>query len=353
MSLIVSEKRHSFDSKYRYVLFPLALLYWGILFWRNLFYMIGFFVSKRLPCKVVSVGNLTAGGTGKTPAVIYLANLIKSTGKSVAVLSRGYGRKTSGTQLVTDGISLPKDWHTVGDEPTFMAQSLKGVPVAVDENRYRGGTYLVQRFNPDVIILDDAFQHRALIRDVDIVLLNSRDAPADHKLLPYGILREPWIHLSRADVLFFTKTNLNPPPTFLKHKVRATKLPYFYSIMKPADFVTDRNRQKKQISELKEKNILAFSGIGDPSGFLHTLKKTGIYPIETAAFPDHYVYTPRDIEELRKQYERVKGEGIITTEKDWIKLKELDLKDLPIFSLPIQFIPDRKGKEKILTMIFN
>mgnify|MGYP000217417798 FL=1 len=160
------------DPRLRYVLFPLAMLFWGILFWRNLFYTFGFFVSRKLPTKVISIGNITTGGTGKTPAVIYLANILIKRGKTVAVLSRGYGRKTAGTQLVTDGNTPVLDWRNFGDEPTLISKALSGVPVVVDEKRHRGGMFLVDRFNPDVIIMDDAFQHRKLGRDIDIVLLS-------------------------------------------------------------------------------------------------------------------------------------------------------------------------------------
>ena len=161
----------------------MALLYWGITFWRNLFYSAGFFVTRKLPAKVISVGNITSGGTGKTPAVIYLAKMLLSQGHRVSILSRGYGRKTAGTQLVTDGKTPVTDWRNFGDEPTLMANALTGVPIVVDNNRHRGGMVLVDRFNPDIIIMDDAFQHRAIERDIDIVLINSQDSRATHKLL--------------------------------------------------------------------------------------------------------------------------------------------------------------------------
>jgi len=143
----------------------------------------------------------------------------------VAVLSRGYGRKTAGTQLVTDGNTPVLDWRNFGDEPTLISKALSGVPVVVDEKRHRGGMFLVDRFNPDVIIMDDAFQHRAIERDVDIVLINSQDQRSDHKLLPYGFLREPWIHLKRAHAIIFTKTNLmKPAPTGPIFKIHGQKL---------------------------------------------------------------------------------------------------------------------------------
>ena len=116
----------------KYLLFPLALFYWGIVYWRNLFYSVGFFISKKLPTKVISVGNITTGGTGKTPAVIFLTKTLSEKGIRCAILSRGYGRKTAGTQLVTDGRAPVEDWRNFGDEPSLMAKSLPGIPIVVD-----------------------------------------------------------------------------------------------------------------------------------------------------------------------------------------------------------------------------
>ena len=127
---------------YRIFLFPLALFYWGLMFWRNLFYNIGVFVSHSLPCKVISIGNITTGGTGKTPAVIYLAKLLKNRGQRVAVLSRGYGRSTTGTVVVSTGDNKINNWKMVGEEPALLAEKLPDIPLVVDENRYRGGITL-------------------------------------------------------------------------------------------------------------------------------------------------------------------------------------------------------------------
>ena len=215
----------SLSGKSRYLLFPLALFYWGAVLWRNLFYTIGFFVTRHLPVPVISVGNLTVGGTGKTPAVIYLAQKLQENGFKPAVLSRGYGRRTTGTVVVSDGEKCLAGWEKGGDEPYLMAKRLSGIPVVVDELRYRGGCFIVEKFHPDVILLDDAFQHRALARDLDIVLLNSQDSPEAYKMLPYGKLREPPFHLRRADVLIWTKRNLSRPPVSVRSRVAQQSVP--------------------------------------------------------------------------------------------------------------------------------
>ena len=181
---------------HKYLLFPLALLYWGIIFWRNLFYNFNFFITHKIKSKVISVGNISLGGTGKTPVVIFLALLLSKTGRKVAILSRGYGRATKGLFLVSKGDGLILcSWEDCGDEPYMMAQKLPNLPILVDENRYRGSLYLEKNFNPDIIIMDDGFQHRALHRDLDIVLVNGGDNINNHRLLPYGILLS-LIHIS-------------------------------------------------------------------------------------------------------------------------------------------------------------
>ena len=336
------------DPRLRYVLFPLAMLFWGILFWRNLFYTFGFFVSRKLPTKVISIGNITTGGTGKTPAVIYLANILIKRGKKVAVLSRGYGRKTAGTQLVTDGNTSVLDWRNFGDEPTLISKALSGVPVVVDEKRHRGGMFLVDRFNPDVIIMDDAFQHRAIERDVDIVLINSQDQRSDHKLLPYGFLREPWIHLKRAHAIIFTKTNLMKPAPFLRSMARKSRVPRFRSVLLCGPLVSPEGEYKEI---LKENSVLALSAVGDHGGFMRTLNSAGLNVVEELAFKDHHDYTQDDVELTQKHLLKSGAEYVVTTEKDMVKLDQLDLSRIEIYSIGIEFKLSKKAENRLLEII--
>ena len=336
------------DPRLRYVLFPLAMLFWGILFWRNLFYTFGFFVSRKLPTKVISIGNITTGGTGKTPAVIYLANILIKRGKRVAVLSRGYGRKTAGTQLVTDGNTPALDWRNFGDEPTLISKALSGVPVVVDEKRHRGGMFLVDRFNPDVIIMDDAFQHRAIERDVDIVLINSQDQRSDHKLLPYGFLREPWIHLKRAHAIIFTKTNLMKPAPFLRSMARKSRVPRFRSVLLCGPLVSPEGEHKEI---LKENSALALSAVGDHGGFMRTLNSAGLNVVEELVFRDHHDYIQDDVELTQKHLLKSGAEYVVTTEKDMVKLDQLDLSRIEIYSIGIEFKLSKKAENRLLEII--
>jgi len=345
----VLEWKRPAESKLRYVLFPLAMLYWGILFWRNIFYTFGFFISRKLPAKVISIGNITAGGTGKTPAVIYLAKLLLKNKRTVGILSRGYGRKTAGTQLVTDGEKTVNDWRNFGDEPTLIAQTLTGVPVVVDSNRHRGGMFLIENFDPEIIIMDDAFQHRAIERDIDIVLINSQDTRAEHKLLPYGFLREPWTSLKRAHVLIFTKSNIKRPPTFLISMVKQTKRPWFQSALISGRMTSSNGKKKEVIKGIK---TLAISAVGDTRGFIKTLKNRGLCVVDTMTFIDHYNYTQADIEEAKKKIMNSTAEIAVTTTKDMVKLSQLDLSGLDIYDIETEF-KLRQGDEKKLMDIIG
>ena len=331
------------DHRLRYVLFPLAMLFWGILFWRNLFYTFGFFVSRKLPTKVISIGNITTGGTGKTPAVIYLAKILIKRGKKVAVLSRGYGRKTAGTQLVTDGNTPALDWRNFGDEPTLISKALSGVPVVVDEKRHRGGMFLVDRFNPDVIIMDDAFQHRRIARDLDLVLIDALDPFGSDYLLPRGLLRESPTGLRRADFGVLTRSNL--VTDVVKQTIRrriAQCAPQLELV--ETDFVPRAlrctNGEEKPISVINNESVAAFCGIGNPAAFRHALEHAGAKIIRFRQFPDHYRYDRADIEDLASWASQDNlVDRVVCTHKDLVKIGLHHLGKKPLGALMIGLVP--------------
>ncbi len=307
-----------------YFLFPLAIFYWGVMYWRNLFYRYGFFVSRRLPCNVISVGNITVGGTGKTPTVIFLAQYFNRMGKKVAILSRGYGRTTKGTVLVSDGKEIKVHWKESGDEAFLISKKLSRVPVVVDEDRFRGGMFIIQQFNPEIILLDDGFQHRGLERDLDLVLVNSGDTIPDHKLLPYGLLREPWINIKRGSAILLTKTNLIKPKPYLLRKVKETGLPILRSVVRSSisSFSPDTPEN------LNGQTVFLVSAIGDSFGFKRTVEKMGCQIVGEKIFPDHFNYSQsawKNVESLLSS-----TDYIITTEKDWVKIESLNIKKLVI-----------------------
>ena len=299
----------------KYLLFPPALFYWGLVFWRNLFYKLGFFIVHKVDCKVLSIGNLTLGGTGKTPMVVFFAIYLISFGKKVAILSRGYGRATKGMVLVSKGDGdILCSWQDCGDEPYMIANKLKGVPVLVDENRYRGGLYLTENFNPDIIIMDDGFQHRALHRDLDIVLIDGGDSISEHRLLPYGKLREPWSNIIRADAIFITKKK---PSALIKRKIDETLLPRLYTKFIPTIRYPNCFSSKTDVDQ----NIFIISGIGNPSFFEKTVEQLGYEICGGKNFPDHYHYKREDLDEIELLMKESGASQILTTEKDWVKLK--------------------------------
>jgi tetraacyldisaccharide 4'-kinase len=182
------------------LLYPLYFFYLSIISIRNLLYDRNILSANKIDCKVISVGNISFGGTGKTPLTIALAKKLQSKYR-VAILSRGYKRDSRGTIVVTDGITKPYDWNTVGDEPFLMSQKLSSIPIVVDEDRSRGGNFLVNKFKPDIILLDDGFQQRNLHRDLDIVLLDVSNSNR------FNCWREPFGALNRSDILLLTKVN--------------------------------------------------------------------------------------------------------------------------------------------------
>ena len=304
-----------FKEYQRYLLFPIALFYWALVFWRNLFYKRNFFNVHKVDCKVLSIGNLTLGGTGKTPMVVFFAIYLNNLGKKVAVLSRGYGRSTKGTVLVSKGDgNILCSWQDCGDEPYMIANKLKGVPVLVDENRYRGGLYLTKNFNPDIIIMDDGFQHRALHRDLDIVLIDGGDNISEHRLLPYGKLREPWSNIIRADAIIITKKR---PSALIKRKIDETLLPQLYTRFIPAIRYPNSFSSETDVDQ----NVFIISGLGNPSFFEKTVERLGYEICGIKNFPDHYHYEKRDLDKIQLLMKESGASQILTTEKDWVKLK--------------------------------
>ncbi|PYX20646.1 MAG: tetraacyldisaccharide 4'-kinase [Acidobacteria bacterium] len=260
---------------------------------RNALYDRQMLPTKRLEGPVVSVGNLSVGGSGKTPFVILLGELLKARGIPFDVLSRGYGRQTRGVLLVDPGGSS----RDFGDEPLLIARRLD-IPVILGEERYQAGIFAEQKFGPRLHLLDDAFQHRALARDFDIVLVTADDA-RDH-LLPAGRLREPLTALQRADAVVLT----------------AGAAPDLFSV---DGKLVWRVRRGISAENVPPKPV-AFCGIARPQNFVLQLRKAGIEPSAEAVYRDHHAYTENDIRELLALKTQSEAGGFVTTEKDAVNL---------------------------------
>lgn len=321
----------------RILLFPLYLLslpYGGAVRMRSLLYSLKLLRTKMLPCPVISVGNITVGGTGKTPLVMALAKGLMEKGTSVAILSRGYkGMKTS-EPIVSDGKNIFLSPEESGDEPFLMARACQGIPVLVGKDRFLNGRIALQRFNVKGLLLDDGFQHLPLSRNINLLLIDSHMGFGDHTLLPRGILREPLSHLCRANLFLLTKVeNLETCKPLEKeiHKI-APSIPVFHSHYEPVCLVGPQE-EHEALHSLGGKKILALSGIANANYFSSLLRKCGMKIVREAIFPDHHLYTLNDLSFIK---ERGKGvDCIVTTEKDMVKLKKLNLDSLPLRALRI------------------
>lgn len=302
---------HFFENKWPAVLFwPLSLLYGIFMQLRNFCYDKQILRVHRVDCPIISIGNISVGGTGKTPAVLYLAAYFQRLNRKVAIISRGYGRKSKGLQVVTDGKSLLCDVEQAGDEPYMLATKLQNVPIIVDKDRVRGAVFVLRQFSPDIILLDDGFQHRRLFRDLDIITLNLDSPLGNGFVLPVGPLREFKINLERASLLWFNG-NKKDQTIVLKFKK-----PVIY-----AEYViTDILDKSGRSISVTDKKFVVFCGIGTPLNYKRSLSKFGIRLAEFMVFNDHHRYTIRDIQAIKSAAIYRKADGIITTEKDWVKV---------------------------------
>jgi len=329
--------------KWRPVLGPIAFLYWGISWWRNFFYTVGFFITRRVAAPVVSIGNLSVGGTGKTPATIFIAQYLADLGYSVGIVSRGYGRTSSGMRLVSDGNRLLANVDEAGDEPFLMASRLPHVAVLVDEDRYRGAAWLVEHLKQDVIVLDDAFQHRGLARDCDIVLLDATSPPSDYRIFPSGALRERLSGLNRAQLVVWTRTHLNKPYERLRRYVDELGVPQIESWMAPGpDLIDVGTGEPVPARSLQGKPLLAVCGIAHPRTFYHELVRMRLEPDMVRYYPDHHCYTADDRAYLL-ELAKADGTVIVTTEKDAVKLGR-DFRP-GVYALRIEFSLSEAGRK--------
>ena len=282
------------------------------------------------------MGNITVGGSGKTPFTIYLARLLKEMGVKTAVLSRGYKRTSVGTAIVSNGKEMLLTPDEAGDEPYLIASALKDVPVIVDGDRVRGGRVACELFSPQVILLDDGFQHVRLARDLDIVLVDSKRSLGNRRLLPAGILREPPASLSRAGLVIMKGRGENSS----LEEVSAFKPAGSFSL-RPVTVVNVVTGEEAPIDSLRLMKVVAVSAIASPASFIGTLEECGSLPVSTLAYPDHYGYDEADVLELLRRVEATGADAVITTEKDGVKLallKEL-FKGIPLLAVKVEVDP--------------
>lgn len=296
----------------------LSGLYGAVTRTRTGLYGRGWLHSDSVPCRVVSIGNITAGGTGKTPVVIMTARMLREAGISVAVVSRGYGSGVNEARMVSDRDSILLPPAKAGDEPHLVAASLPGVPVAAGVRRFEAARLAWERFRPDIILLDDAFQHLPLRRDADLVTLDSSRPFGNGHLLPRGTLREHPRALGRASAVLFTRYVKDTPSEELERLVHRFRpgLPVFYSRHAPVGVRRIFDEAKTTPGSLRGKRIAALSNIADPDSFHRTLESLGAEILWRCVYPDHYRYRTGEPERIGRAAREHGAEAVILTAKD-------------------------------------
>uniref|UniRef100_UPI00404767ED tetraacyldisaccharide 4'-kinase n=2 Tax=Flavobacterium sp. TaxID=239 RepID=UPI00404767ED len=310
----------------RKILFPLAFLYWLITYIRNWLYDKGIFKSSSFNIPIIAVGNLSVGGTGKTPQIEYLIRLLSDDFK-IAVLSRGYKRTSEGFILADENATA----SSIGDEPFQFYSKFPKIQVVVDANRKNGIESLLQLANkPDIILLDDAYQHRKVKAGFYILLTAYDDLFCDDYILPFGNLREPSSGKKRADMIIVTKCP-EDLSDLAQQKIREklnVAQSVFFTTIQYDDYVFGNDRQLL-VSEIKKESKVLVAGIAKPKLFFEFLKND---TDETLVFSDHHHFSKQDCEQILA---KANGKKIITTEKDFVRLNGL-LPQAQLFYLPIK-----------------
>lgn len=341
------------------VLAPLAALYATVTQTRLLLYRRGLLNVSQLAAPVISVGNITTGGTGKTPLVEFIARALALEGQKVCVLTRGYGREKARRRVVvSDGQSVLASENDAGDEPRLLAEKLQGIAAVIsDADRCAAGEWALENLGSQVFILDDGFQHLRLARNLNIVTIDATRPWGQGHLLPWGHLREPARGLSRADCLVITRADQLDLVSALREEIDRlvpNKL-VFTSQMTIRGFGPVGKQSSKDAGQLMKRvaeaaqPIAAFCGIGNPASFITQLKSAGYNPVSATVFPDHHRYSPDDINRIVRKAKEAGANSLITTAKDAVKLRDFAF-DLPCYVLEIGISID--DESKFLEMVY-
>ncbi|MGB0909417.1 MAG: tetraacyldisaccharide 4'-kinase [Nitrospirales bacterium] len=291
---------------------------------RSQLYEHGWLKTQRLPRPVVSVGNLTVGGTGKTPIVMWLANQLRAKGKRIGILSRGYRRTmTADYVLVSNGEKVLTSPLEVGDEPFLMAQNCPGTVIAVGKDRYKLGLWLLEQMDVDYFILDDGYQHLQLYRDCNLLLIDALDQQGIQAVLPAGRLREPLSAAQRATAIMVTRVDqaLHDPHALYAVEVAiGQKVSSIDVQFQVKTVINIRTQEIQSRAWMVGKRAIIFSGIGNALAFRRTAEQMGVEIVEEIDFPDHFQYDISHLHTLRVKVKEAKAEMLLTTEKDGVKI---------------------------------
>jgi len=297
-------------------------------------------VAPELSCKIISIGNITTGGTGKTPAVQWLAHLLQAQDKRVAVVARGYGgRLSQAGAIVSNGQQVLLNAADAGDEPVLHAKALPGVPVVIGRDRAAAVQMAVQQFGTEIVILDDGFQYWSLPRDLDVVLLDARRPFANGRLLPSGHLREPPLALRRADTLLLTRSDLateRQRATARANIEKITPAPLFEATHAPVALRDESNGSTVALKSLHSAPICAVSALADNEAFCTSLQACGAQVLMQVGRRDHHRWREAEVQYIAARARARGAEAIVTTEKDAVKMKADWVQPLPLWSLVIE-----------------
>lgn len=335
----------------------LAAIYGKIMNLRNALYDKGVFETHDLGARTISVGNITTGGTGKTPLVAYIAEVLAAHGEKVCILTRGYGRENAKQRvLVSDGEQVLVDARKGGDEPVELAKKLLGKAIIIaDADRVSAAEWALRKFGVTVFVLDDGFQHRKVKRDLDIVCIDATNPCDRGRMLPFGRLREPLAGLARADAIVITRTNLVDSAAGLVERLRRwnSTSPIFGAafelseITKLSDFHLSRLTDDGDADRQFVAGAFAFCALGNSQAFFFQLE--GFHIAGQLAFPDHHKYRQRDIRKIETMAKSKGSRGLITTGKDAVKLRDVKF-TMPCFVVESELvINDSDSFRKLLT----
>jgi tetraacyldisaccharide 4'-kinase len=292
----------------------------------------------RLPCPVLSVGNVTLGGSGKTPAVELVTVTLGQLGALPAVVSRGYGRSTRGVEIVADREGVRLDPRAAGDEPVLLAEHLPGVPVVVGESRFDAGRVAIERCGATALVLDDGFQHRTVVKDLEILVVSARAPWGNGRLFPRGTLREPLSAIRRADLVVVTNPRSPDEVASVERTLRRwnDRAPVLAAAYRPTGAREVRSGRHLGAEALHGRRLVAFAGLASPRAFAETLESLGVRVTSLLEFPDHHWFTAEDLDAIRRHVAASGAEGLVTTEKDWMRVRTQPLPPLPLWVLGVR-----------------
>lgn len=339
----------------RAVLWPFAKLYELAVRLRVAAYETDYLKPKRLDATVISVGNLTMGGTGKTPMAAYIARYLRSEDYPVAILTRGYARGSSGLRVLNDPHQRQPEasYREFGDEPLMLARSLPGIPVIVDKDRREAGRWAERHLGSQALVLDDGYQHLALDRDLNILLIDATDPFGGFAMPPFGRLREPLYGIKRADAVIVTRADR----PFDQGQVNAMikyycgdKVPMMYFLSTITELRHLATGEVYDVKNFSGWNVAVACGIANPQALVEDILQAGINIVSENFFADHHGFSQADVEGINRVASNLGADAIVTTEKDAVRIEGLTLGDVPIYAARLELQSDDEVRLKSLLL---